>query len=132
VTIESLRSLATLLAADPLSVDDVAEALGTEERSSAGDVQVAPFDAAFAEATVVRGAGGDVPAHATVSLAEPTSLDELVAAFGRPSTVAAEEKVPAQALFPLDTPGTPYRITLIASLAERGEVRRLTLRRDAR
>lgn len=132
MTIESLRSLATLLAADPLSVDDVADALGTEERSSAGDVLIAPFDPAFSEATVVRRAGGDVPAHATVSLAEPTSLDELVAAFGSPRTVAAEEKVPAQALFPLDTPGTPYRITLIASLTDRGEVRRLTLRRDPR
>jgi hypothetical protein len=132
VTVESLRALAALLATDPLSVDDFADALGSEERSSAGDVQVAPFDPAFTEAKVVRRAGGEAPAHATVSLADPTSVEELSEAFGSPRLVAAEEKVPAQALFPLDAAGLPYRITLIASVADGGEVRRVTLRRDPR
>jgi hypothetical protein len=132
VTVEALRSVAGLLAVDPLSADNVAEELGSEESRSAGDIHVAPFHAAFAEATVVREAGGEAPAHATLALAEPTSVDELAEAFGRPSLVGAEEKVPAQAVFALPVGEEPYRVTLIANVGAGGLVRRVTLRRDPR
>lgn len=135
--IPALRALASLLAADPLTVNEVSDQLGTVTHDFGANVMLAPRDPLFKEASVVRGIDpttlkpSPTPAHVTLTPAEPPALETLTQAFGPATRVPAEEKIPPQAIFYLEMPGQPYTVALIAEVQQR-RVTRITLRRDQR
>ena len=134
----ALRELASVLARDPLTVDDVIAHLGgTVTHDYGANVVLAPRDPAFREASIVRGLDvatrqqSTAPAHVDLTPAELPTIETLAHAFGTYTEIPGEEKVPPQVIFYLDMPGQPYTVALIAEV-KHGHAVRLTLRRDRR
>lgn len=122
--IEVLRELATALAADDVTTEDVVARLDGRTQDLGANVIVdAPAVAGVSQANVVR--NGAEPAHVTLELEAPLRVSDLQAAFGTPRRVYPDHRgAPVELVFSM-----PVAATLIA--AERdGEVRTVTLRRD--
>jgi hypothetical protein len=131
----ALQALALLLAREAVTVDEVVAHLGSVTHDYGANLLIAPRDASFTEANLVRGLdpatrhAADVPAHVEITPAEPPTIEALSRTFGTPVAVPAEERVPPRAIFYLDLPGQPRGVALIAHVKE-GRAVRLTLRRD--
>lgn len=133
----ALQALASLLARDPLTVDEVVEQLGTVTHDYGGNVLLKPRNPLFKEASVVRGIDSatlepsNTPAHVTLTPVEPPSVNTLAQMFGAYRHIPAREKIAPQVIFYLDMPGQPYAVALIAEVREERAVK-ITLRRDRR
>ena len=134
--LKALGVLASFLAQDPLTVDQVVAELGAVTHNYRPNVILAPFDPLFREANVVRGIDlvtrkhGERPALVELVPAEPPAVEELEAAFGAYTPIPAEDKgVLPQAIFYLTMPPAPVMIALIAAVQEERAVV-ITLRRD--
>jgi hypothetical protein len=132
----ALEALASFLAHEPLTVDEVVEHLGTVSHDYSGNVLVAPHNPLFAEANVVRAIDpetrrpGEVPAHVQLTPVEAPAVETLVEAFGDYRRVRGRGKrAKPRALFSLETPQGVCKIVLIAELEKERAVR-ITLRRD--
>jgi hypothetical protein len=131
--IATLRALATTIASDDVTVDGLVHSLGGSAVEKLGNVLVDdPSLEGVAQASVVRDASGQAPAHVTLELLDPVAEEALTASFGAPTPVAPEfPGGPERVLYELDLPDGSYNAALIASIEERG-ARRVTLRRDPR
>jgi hypothetical protein len=122
--IEVLRELATALAGDDVTTEDIVARLDGRTQDMGSNLIVdAPAVAGVWQANVVR--DGAAPAHVTLELEAPLAAGDLEAAFGTPRRVHPDHRgAPVELVFSM-----PVAVTLIA--AERdGEVRKVTLRRD--
>lgn len=122
--IEVLRELATALAADDVTMEDVVARLDGRTQDLGSNVIVdAPAVAGVSQANVVR--NGAEPAHVTLELKAPLTVSDLEAAFGTPRRVYPDHRgAPVELVFSM-----PVAATLIATERD-GEVRTVTLRRD--
>jgi hypothetical protein len=133
----ALQALASMLARDPLTVNQVVEELGTVTHDYGANVLLTPHDPLFKEASVVRGIDltsfepTDTPAHVALTPVEPPTLETLIRTFGTHTRIPAEEKIPPQVIFYLDMPSQPCTVALIARI-RKGRAVTLTLRRDRR
>jgi hypothetical protein len=132
----ALQRLISLLASDPLTVDQVVGALGAVSQDHGASVAVMPADPLFEEAIVARAIDlttrqpSDVPALVRLTPAEPPSLESLADAFGPYREIPPEDRgqLP-QAIFYLRLPEGPCLVALIAEVRE-GQAVSITLRRD--
>jgi hypothetical protein len=135
--LSAVKELASFLASDPLTVDQVIKHLGSLTQDYGSNVTIKPRDPKFKEAEVVREIGqttlksSNRPAFLSLTPVEPPTLVSLAAMFGPYKKIAAEEKNPAQVIFYLDQPGKPYTVALIGEI-KADKVVRITLRRDVR
>jgi hypothetical protein len=135
--IAELQELASLLSSDALTVDQVIARLGAVAQDYGPNVLITPKSPAFKEINIVRTTNlrtlepTNIPYLLIVTPAGPLALKDLSRAFGEYKNIPAEEKVPAQAIFYLDTPGQPYTVALIAGV-KNYQVIKITLRRDKR
>ena len=132
----ALQELVSLLASDPLSVDQVVAALGTIQEDLGASVAVTPASPLFREVIVARAIDlatrqpSDAPALIRLTPADRPTLEALAEAFGRYREIPPEDRgqLP-QAIFYLQLPEGPCLIALIAEVRE-GQAVTLTLRRD--
>jgi hypothetical protein len=132
----ALQELVSLLASDPLTVQQVAEKLGTVAEDLVASLAVAPADPSFKEVIVARAIDlttrqpSDVPALVRLVPAEPPSVEALAEAFGPYREIPPQDldRLP-QAIFYLQLPEGPCLIALIAEVRE-GQAVSITLRRD--
>ena len=135
--VAALRAVASLLAGEPLTVDQVIDHLGAVTRDYGGNVLLAPREPGFRQASVVRavdpstGSPTPTPAYVALTPLAPPPLTALTDAFGPFRRVPATGSIPERAMFALPTPGSPSAVTLIAEV-EQGRATRITLRRDPR
>jgi len=131
--IATLRELATTVASDAVTVDDLVHRLDGTAVDMIGNVLVdSPSLEGVAQASVVRVASGEAPAHVTLELIDPVPEEALTASFGTPTPVPPEfPGGPDRLLYELDLPDGSYTASLIANIEEQG-ARRVTLRRDPR
>jgi|WetSurMetagenome_2_1015567.scaffolds.fasta_scaffold125405_1 hypothetical protein len=132
-----LQELASLLARDSLTVDQIIAKLGTVLHDYGSNILVTTSNLLFKEANVVREINlatlepSNAPAHVILTPAEPVSLKILARAFGEYKNVPAKEKIPSKVIFYLEMPGQPYSVALIAEV-ENSRALKITLRRDVR
>ena len=132
----TLQELISLLASDPLTVDQVVAALGTVADDYGVSLAVAPADPLFQEVIVARGVDletrlpSDEPAFVRLTPAEPPSLETLAEAFGPYREIPREgrDRLP-QAIFYLQPPEGRCLVALIAEVSE-GQAVSITVRRD--
>jgi hypothetical protein len=130
--LESVRTLADLLAQDRVTVMDLVARLGGESDDTGANVLVDPTALpGVVRADVVRArAGVDVPAHLELELEEPEPLEPLESILGRPVRVYPDHRgQPVQLVYPIPLVDRSRQITLIANVAD-GGARILILRRD--
>jgi hypothetical protein len=132
----ALQEMVSLLASDPLTVQQVAAKLGVVAEDLGASLAVAPADPLFEEVIVARGIDlatrlpSDEPAFVRLVPADPPSLETLAAAFGSYREIPPEDRgqLP-QAIFYLQPPEGPCLVALIAEVRE-GQAVSITLRRD--
>ena len=135
--ITALKALASLLARDPLTVDEVIEQLGKVTKNYTWNVLLTPHNPVFKEVSVGRAVDSatrkpaNIPSYVEVTPTEPPAIEILAQAFGTYKRIPAEKKVPPQAIFYLDISGQPYTIALIADIKD-NHATRIALRRDKR
>lgn len=130
--LESVRTLADLLARDGVTVEDLVIRLGGESNDSGANVLVVPTGLpGVVRADVVRTRpGADVPAHIELELEEPEPLPELEAILGQPATVYPDHRgQPVQLVYPIPLVDASRQVKLIAAVTDDG-ARKLILRRD--
>jgi len=130
--LESVRTLADLLAQDGVTVEDLVTRLGGESDDTGANVLVNPTGLpGVTRADVVRARPGvDVPAHLELELEEPEPLQPLEAILGQPARIHPDHRGhPVQLVYPIPLVDGSRQITLIAELAD-GGARTLILRRD--
>lgn len=135
--IAELKNIATLLASDPLTVQQVIAQLGAVTTDYGSNVLVAPNNPLFREAEVVRKVDLntfdplDTPANIHLTPVEPMPVAQLTGAFGAFHKYPARRKQLPTMVFDLDVGGQPCAVALIASIKD-DQVVELTLRRDIR
>jgi hypothetical protein len=130
--LESVRTLADLLAQDGVTVKDLVTHLGGESDDTGANVLVDPTGLpGVVRADVVRArAGPDVPAHLELELEEPEPLEPLESILGRPVRVEPDHRgQPVRLVYPIPLVDGSRQVTLIANVDD-GGARTLTLRRD--
>ena len=130
--LESVRTLADMLARDGVTVEDLVGRLGGESADTGANVLVDPTGLkGVLRADVVRARPGvDVPAHIELDLEEPEPLEELEAILGQPATVHPDHRSqPVQLVYPIPLVDASRQVKLIAALVD-GGARTLILRRD--
>lgn len=141
--IDQIKSLCELLSSTPLTVQEVADSIGTTERGGQNNVPltVKPSDRSIKEARIVsRDESDDEPAYVELTPVQSLSVSDLKAAFGAYRNVPSgtNPNQPPRVAFEVDDSEMPFTVTLFAAYeegsqgAEDGHVMRLTLRRDAR
>src|SRR5579871_4245398 len=92
--LDSVRTLADLLARDGVTIEDLVTQLGGESNDTGANVLVDPTGlAGVARADIVRiRSGVDVPAHLKLELDEPEPLEPLEAVLGEPARVRPDHR----------------------------------------
>ena len=130
--IESIEKVIAVVTRDPLTVLEVARALGQIAQDQADSITVKPSsDLAFTEAKVVRQFASEAFATVELTLANPLSLDALSQKFGEYHRIPAAETLPEQVVFYVDPPGKPCTAAVIAAL-DGTQSRSVVIRRDIR
>ena len=132
----ALQELISLLASDPLTVQQVAGRLGEVAEDLVASLAVTPAVPIFQEVIIARSIDlttrepTDVPAFVRLVPAEPPSLETLSEAFGPYREIPPQDldRLP-QAIFYLQLPEGPCLIALIAEVSD-GQAVSITLRRD--
>ncbi|HJS95655.1 MAG TPA: hypothetical protein VJ741_15435 [Solirubrobacteraceae bacterium] len=130
--LESVRTLADLLARDGVTVEDLVTRLGGESDDTGANVRVHPTGLpGIVRADVVRMRPGvDVPAHVELELEEPEPVQPLEAVLGQPARVHPDHRgQPVQLVYPIPLVDGSRQVKLIAEEADGGP-RTLVLRRD--
>ena len=135
--IELLRELATLLARDPLTVDDVVERLGPVVQDTDYNLLIDPRNPLLGGVNLVRLMDqhtlepGETPAFLELTPAEPLALGSLEQMFGVSKTIWPdhEEELP-QAIFEQPVATSLSHETVLIAAVDDGRVLSLTLRRD--
>jgi hypothetical protein len=133
----ALQELISLLASDPLTVQQVAGRLGEVAEDLVASLAVTPAGPDLEEVIIARSIDlttrepTDVPAFVRLVPAEPPSLETLSEAFGPYREIPPQDldRLP-QAIFYLQLPPEgPCLIALIAEVSD-GQAVSITLRRD--
>jgi hypothetical protein len=130
--IDFIRHACTTLAADGLTAADVATRLGSIERDYGGALQIVvrPSDARFTRAEVMRAQGGQGPHSIELVPGEKLAVETLRASFGDYKEGILEgPNAPTELIFTTMKSGS-RACTVIAQLADDGNVKKLMLRRD--
>jgi hypothetical protein len=130
--LESVRTLADLLAQDGVTVEDLVTRLGGESNDTGANVLVDPTGLpGVMRADVVRVRPGvEIPAHLKLELEEPEPIQPLEAILGHPARIHPDHPGhPVQLVYPTPLVDGSRQIKLIAELAD-GSARTLILRRD--
>jgi hypothetical protein len=130
--LDSVRTLADLLARGGVTVEDVVLRLGGESDDTGANVLVDPTRLpGVVRADIVRTRPGvDVPAHVKLELEQPEPLQPLESILGQPVEVYPDHPgQPDQLVYPIPLVDGSHQIVLIAQIAD-GGTRTLILRRD--
>jgi hypothetical protein len=127
--IDFIRHACTTLTADGLTATDVATRLGSIEKDYGGALQIVvrPSDARFTRAEVMRAQGGQGPHSIELVPGEKLGVETLRATFGDYKEGIPEgPNAATELIFPTGSRGC----TVIAQLADDGNVKKLMLLRD--
>jgi hypothetical protein len=139
--LETLHLLAQVLSKDPVTVHEVAHAVGTGKITTGEHkpITIEPKASDFQKIEIVRKGDTDVPSYVTLTPAggKRLILDQLRAVYGdyRPLPRSNPDS-PQRLMFRVKTPGMPYTCAIIADVdpeervSGESRVTAITLRRD--
>jgi uncharacterized protein (DUF736 family) len=141
--IDTIQKTCKILSSAPLTVQEVANKLGTLVQDQGGDssLVVRLDDKDFSTALVARRFHSQEPAHVQLTLTKPSRLtvEDLRRAFGVWSELPSMNwNAPQEIIFYVDLLGTPRTCAIIAGIEpgeqglEDGTVMTLSVRRDVR